>query len=177
METFYGLSFSLREWIPSLVFFPGQSNDLINNKAALLSFSLCVHGSSNFTSSETFLWLPLLDDLRLESVGGISEMSWRPVTERLLGVYVGDPSWDSYQWEIWRQKARLPMEGEGYQPTHKTFNLKCALLRRCEGIKIEQRWSWGNSKPMTAPTWNPSHVRESILDIINDTQLCLQTGT
>ena len=36
-------------------------------------------------------------------------------------------------------QAGLPVEGIGYQPTHKNFNPKLFLLTRCAEIKTEQR--------------------------------------
>ena len=64
-------------------------------------------------------------------------------------------------------------EGDINPPTKpSTQNLSC--LQDVQG----SRWSkdWGNNHPMTAPTWDPSHVREPTPNIINDTLLCLQTG-
>jgi hypothetical protein len=60
-------------------------------------------------------------------------------------------------------------KGGGQQSTHKTFNLKFVLPTRCS--------EWRNSQSMTAPTWDPFHVRQPTTDTINDTLLCLQTGT
>ena len=36
-------------------------------------------------------------------------------------------------------QAGLPVEGGGYQPTHKTYNPKFALPAKCARIEMEQR--------------------------------------
>jgi hypothetical protein len=46
-------------------------------------------------------------------------------------------------------QVELSVEGGRHEPTHKTFDLKCAALpTRCRGIKMEQRlrkWSTNDS--------------------------------
>jgi hypothetical protein len=47
-------------------------------------------------------------------------------------------------------QSRLPVEEEGHQLTHNTFNTKSALITICAGIKLEQRLrDW---PIMTCPT-------------------------
>jgi hypothetical protein len=68
----------------------------------------------------------------------------------------------------------LPVEWEGPQPTHKTFNLKCVRSTRDTGTKMEQglrEWltnDWPNLRPTP---WE----REPTPDTTNVTLLCLQT--
>ena len=56
------------------------------------------------------------------------------------------------------------------EEVHQTFNTKFVLPTRYTGIKMEQKP--GNSKPMTAPTLDPSHVRKPIPDTATDTLIC-----
>lgn len=61
-------------------------------------------------------------------------------------------------------QARLPVEGLGDQPSHKTFELQFVLPAGCAGVKVAQElWKWPTSdwsslRPM------PHHKREPIPD-------------
>ena len=47
------------------------------------------------------------------------------------------------------------VEGQGYQPTCKTFDLGLFLSKRNAGTKMEKRLK--ESHPVTGLTWDPSH--------------------
>jgi hypothetical protein len=72
----------------------------------------------------------------------------------------------------------LPEEGGGYQFTHKTFSPKCVLSTSCSGIKTEQRLReqpTSDCPNLRLIPWE--NGRKVTPDTINDTLLCLHTGT
>lgn len=71
-------------------------------------------------------------------------------------------------------QARLPMEGPGHQPNHKTFTLQSVQPTRC--ARVKQIRNWGGSQPTTGPAWDPSNERRSKPDIAKDILLYLQIG-
>jgi hypothetical protein len=71
--------------------------------------------------------------------------------------------------------AGLPVDRVGNKPIHKTFYPKFALLTTYAGIKMEHRW---REQPTNDwPNLDPPHGRKPTPDTINDSLLCLQTGS
>jgi hypothetical protein len=51
-----------------------------------------------------------------------------------------------YEYIISYNQARIPVEGLGWQSSHKTFDLQFILPRRYEGIKTQQKLKkWSNN--------------------------------
>jgi hypothetical protein len=82
-------------------------------------------------------------------------------------------SWDFYKWRIQKMKWPSPVARWGFQWRKEDINpLLKSSAQNMSCLKDMQRlrWSrnWGNSLPITGPTWDPFHVREPTLGVIND---------